>query len=69
MSVRFEVIVAGDPGAVLLAALSDFELQPSPAGQTRLVGTLVDEAALHGALHRLQDLRVDLLEVRRLDNA
>ena len=66
MSTAYEIRVAAAPSPLLVAALGDFELRSAPPGQTCLVGTVADEAALHGALHRLQDLHVELLEVRRL---
>ena len=66
MSVRYEIVIAGPAGRMVLGAFEGFELLPSAPDRSRLVGTLPDEAALHGALHRLQDLQVELLEVRRL---
>ena len=66
MSTRYEIVVAGDVGPTVLGALDGFELQPSPAGTSRLVGTVTDPAALQGTLHRLTDLRVELIELRRL---
>jgi hypothetical protein len=65
--VRYEIRVASGPSVLLEQALGDFEVVPAPSGQTRLVGTIADEAALHGALHRLQNLHVAILELRRLD--
>jgi hypothetical protein len=67
MSIRYEIVVAGEAGPMILAALDGFELQPSPPGSVRLVGAVKDQAELQGALHRLHDLRVELVEVRRLD--
>lgn len=69
MPVRYEIQIAGSPGALVSTALPEFEVRPAPPGRTRFVGTLADEAALHGVLHRLQDLHAELLEVRRLDVA
>jgi hypothetical protein len=66
MSTRYEIVVAGAPGPMLLAALDGFEVAPGPAGCVRLVGSLPDQAALQGALHRLYDLHVELMEVRRV---
>lgn len=67
MSTRFEVVVSGPCSPVLLDVFDGFEQQPEASGRTRLVGTLPDDAALHGALQRLADLRVELIGVRRLD--
>ncbi len=63
---RYEIVVAGDVGPTVLGVLDGFELQSSQAGTSRLVGTVTDPAALQGALHRLTDLRVELIELRRL---
>ena len=41
-------------------------LHTDAAGNTVLVGRLVDQAALHGVLARLRDLGLPLLSVRRL---
>ena len=67
MSARFEVVVAGPCSPVLLDVFDGFEQRPEAHGRTRLVGTLPDDAALHGALQRLGDLRVELIGVRRLE--
>lgn len=67
MSARFEVVVSGPCSPVLLDVFDGFEQRPDVQGRTRLVGDLADDAALHGALHRLQDLRIELIGVRRLD--
>jgi hypothetical protein len=66
VSARYEIVVVGDVGPTVLGALEGFELQPSPAGTSRLVGTVTDAAALQGTLHRLTDLRVELIELRRM---
>ena len=66
MSLRYEIVVVGNVGPTVLGALAAFELQPSPAGTSRFVGTVADPAALQGALNRLTDLRVELIELRRL---
>jgi hypothetical protein len=66
---RYEIVVAaGDAGSMVRSALPEFEAQPGRSGCVRLVGTVPDQAALQGALHRLHDLRVELVEVRRLDD-
>ena len=50
VSSRYEIVVAGDVGPTVLGALTGFELQSSPAGTSRLVGTVPDPAALQGTL-------------------
>ena len=66
MSTRYEIVVVGEVGPTVLGALTGFELQPGPSGTSRLIGTVPDPAALQGALNRLTDLRVELVELRRL---
>jgi hypothetical protein len=65
---RYAITVGGAPGPVLFAVLEGFELSPGPQGQTRVVGFVHDQSELQGVLHRLHDLHVDLLEVRRLED-
>jgi hypothetical protein len=38
-------------------------------GRSRLVGDVIDQAALHGLLNRLYDLHVEIIDVHRLDEA
>ena len=47
----------------------DLESSPLGPGRWRLAGTVPDAAALLGVLHRLADLHVELLEVRRIRDA
>ena len=63
----YEIVVAGEVGPLTLAALDGFEIQPGEEGSVRMVGSLEDEAALQGALHRLYDLHVELIKVHRVD--
>ena len=66
MAVRFEIVVRGAPSPLLQAAAAGFVLDVPAEGQLRLIGSVADEAALHGVLQRLTDLRMDLVGVRRL---
>jgi hypothetical protein len=68
MPLRYEIVVSGEAGPMVRAALSGFEVCPGPPGAVRFIGTVPDQAALHGALHRLDDLHADLLVVRRLQD-
>ncbi len=70
MSARYRITVSGPQSAVLVHAveeLGSYELVASSANQSTILATVMDESALHGVLHRLQTLRVDLLEVVRVD--
>jgi hypothetical protein len=60
----FEIHVRGMLSERLLMAFPEFHSR-SHGGDTILVGPLVDQAALHGALARVESLGLDLLEVRR----
>lgn len=64
---RYEIVVAGEVGPLLLQAMPGFQPQPATDGRARLVGDLADQAALGGLVHRLLDLQVELLGVQRLD--
>lgn len=68
MSERYEIVVTGDAGPMIRAALIGFEVQPGRPGTVRFVGAVPDQAALQGVLHRLHDLHAELLEVRRLED-
>jgi hypothetical protein len=58
-------------GRVRPALLEDFaELEQSVAKvETVLHGPVADQAALHGLLHRIEALGLELVEVRRLPPA
>lgn len=65
---RYEIVIAvGAAGPSVLAALDGFSQQASAPGTVCMVGPVVDQAALHGALHRLHDLGVELIQVTRLE--
>jgi hypothetical protein len=67
-TMRFEVVVDGSVGPMLRAALDDCRAEPGPAGRTRLLVELPDQTALRRVLQRLDDLHVQLVEVRRLSD-
>jgi hypothetical protein len=60
----YEIHVRGVLSGTLLVAFP--ELDPHTSGHdTVLVGALIDQAALHGVLNRIEALGIELLEVRR----
>lgn len=64
---RYEIIVDSEVGPLTAAALESFEPHPLPQGRTVLVGDVVDQAAFHGLLNRLQDLHLEIVEIRRVE--
>lgn len=65
---RYEITVAGTVGPVVGSAFEGCEVVPASHGRSRMVGDLVDQAALNGVLSRLQDLRVVILEFHRVED-
>jgi hypothetical protein len=43
-----------------------FSITPVGDGETLLIGSVADQAALHGVLHKIRDLGLPLLSVQRL---
>lgn len=43
------------------------KVQPQPNGETLLAGPVADQAALHGLLHKIRDMGLPLLSVKRVD--
>ena len=64
---QYEITVDGVVGPVVLSALEGFEAQGATAGRSRLVGEVVDQAALHGILEHLAALHVDIVDVHRVE--
>ncbi|MGA8044645.1 MAG: hypothetical protein WCA30_00090 [Dermatophilaceae bacterium] len=63
---RYEITVDGVVGPALLSSLEGFDAT-TVAGRTRLVGEVVDQAALHGIFQRLESRHVDIVEVHRVE--
>ena len=61
---RYRITVSGGLGETGREASGDFDIRPEGA-DTVLSGDL-DQAALHGALDRIVQLGLELVEVRRL---
>ena len=64
---QYEITVDGVVGPAVLGALEGFEDRATTVGRSRLVGEVVDQAALHGILERLEDLHVDIVDVHRVE--
>ena len=64
---RYEIIVDSEVGPLTVGALEGFVAHRLPRGRTSLVGDVVDQAAFHGLLNRLQDLRLEIVEVTRVE--
>ena len=64
---QYEITVDGVVGPAVLGALEGFEAQTAAVGRSRLVGEVVDQAALHGILERLEDLHVDIVDIHRVE--
>ena len=62
---RYEIRVRGRVSAAVLDTFDDMESEVEPV-ETILHGPVRDQAELHGLLHRLQSLGLELSEVRRL---
>lgn len=61
----YEIRVKGRLSEALQAAFEEFEITTEPV-ETVLYGQVLDQAALHGLLDRIQALGLELVEVRRL---
>ena len=62
----FEVRVERHLGPAAAALFPEFEVRHESDGSTVLTGALPDQAALHGALARVRDLGLVLIEVRQV---
>jgi hypothetical protein len=58
----YDIRVRGQMGSSIAAAFDDFEITTGP-GTTTLRGDVVDQAALHGIINRIERLGLVLLDV------
>ena len=66
MSERYEIRLQGHLGSRWAARFDGMTLARLADGSTRLEGPVVDQAALHGLLHKVRDLGLPLVSVTRL---
>ena len=62
---RYEIQVGGHLGSTIRSAFPDLRAQ-AQGGDTVLSGVFADQAALYGVLAQLEELGLELIEVRRL---
>jgi hypothetical protein len=62
---QYEIHIKGRVGKELAVAFEPLSAEVHPV-ETVLHGEIVDQAALHGVLDRVQALGLELIEVRRL---
>jgi hypothetical protein len=65
---RYEIRIKGRVSAAVLETFGAMESDVEPV-ETILHGPVRDQAELHGLLHRLQSLGLELIEVRRLPDS
>ena len=63
---RYRITIEGDLGRVSCQVFEEFVIEPAD-GQTSLIADL-DQAALYGALLRIQSLGLELIELARMPN-
>ena len=63
---RYEIRVEGHIDGRWAAWFDGLRIRHEPDGRTVLHGSVVDQAALHGLLHRVRDLGMPLVSVTRV---
>jgi hypothetical protein len=61
---RYEIRVRGPIGPTIMQAFTSLAVRRS-GRDTLLSGSLPDQSALYGVIHQLEDLGLQLLEIRR----
>jgi hypothetical protein len=63
MAQRCEIVTRGVASPLIRAAFDDLDVVDTGPDRLTISGTLPDQAALHGVLHRLQDLGLSIIDV------
>jgi hypothetical protein len=66
---RYAIRVEGHLGADWSGWLEEMSITHEAGGITRLEGAFMDQAALHGLLNKLRDLRLTILTLERLSDS
>ncbi|GJM37145.1 MAG: hypothetical protein DHS20C19_05120 [Acidimicrobiales bacterium] len=65
----YEIVFRGHAGDRLLGRLrDDFSVDTTEDGNTRLVGEIRDPAHLHGVIHHLTSLAIEIVSLTSADN-
>lgn len=64
-TLEYEISVSGELPAAVLDEVENFSVEIVPV-RTVMRGPVVDQAALHGIINRLQSLGLELIEIRRI---
>ncbi|MBN1657265.1 MAG: hypothetical protein JXA93_02635 [Anaerolineae bacterium] len=64
----YEIRVQGNLDRKWSDWFDGFAITAVDESETRLMGTVADQGALHGMLHKIRDLGLPLLSVQRLDD-
>lgn len=64
----YEIRVEGRLGQRWSSAFDGLEVVATDDGTTVIRGPVVDQSALHGLLHRLRDIGVDLVSLARVED-
>jgi hypothetical protein len=62
-SALYEIVVRGQIGATVAAALEGFDVVARDEGGTTLRGRVVDQSGLHGVLNRISGFGLELTHV------
>lgn len=64
---KYEIRVKGYLGKNAAIWFDGFDVEHTTEGETILLGTIIDQAALHGILTRIRDLGLTLTLVRQTE--
>ncbi len=64
----YHIRVKGAPDKKWADWFDGFVITPQPDDETVLVGTVKDQAALHGLLAKIRDLSLPLFTMQRIEN-
>jgi hypothetical protein len=67
---RYEIEIRGRADArILRPVVDDFRIETTDHGTTRIVGDVLDASHLNGLLAHFTSMNVEVIELRRLDDA